>query len=186
MNFTKFGTLPIFRETTIMPKKLFAILTVIAVAFNLFAAKDKDKSEARRARKLSKIPYYTVESVPETMDMLVKRGETITLYLEENPTTGYMWTVRYDKKYCNVDLKQRASKAKRVGAPGLVEVKLRLSSSRGAIVVLSYLRPGEKGGKPFKTVTCRLIDRYRHDHLPPRPPQPGPAATPTKAAPKRK
>ena len=165
-----------------MPKKLFTLLTVIAVAVNLFAAKDTNKEEARRERKLSKTPYYTVESVTETMDMLVKRGENITLYLEENPTTGHMWTVQYDKKYCKVDLKQRASKAKRVGAPGLVEVKLRLSSSRGAIVVLSYQRPGEKGGKPFKTVTCRLIDRYRHDYLPPKPH--GPAVAP--AAPKAK
>ena len=80
MDFTKFGTLPIFKETTIMPKKLFAILTVIAVAFNLFAAKDPAKEEARRARKLSKIPYYNVESVPETMDMVLRRGENFTFY----------------------------------------------------------------------------------------------------------
>ena len=183
MDFIKFGTLPIFKETTIMPKKLFAILTVIAVAFNLFAAKDPAKEEARRARKLSKIPYYNVESVPETMDMVLRRGENFTFYLEENPSTGYMWTAQYDKKYCKVDLNQRASKAKRVGVPGLVEVKIRLSSSRGAIAVLSYRRPGEKGGKPIKTITCRIIDRDHPNHLPPKHHH-GPAVAP--AAPKAK
>ena len=166
-----------------MPKKLFAILTVIAVAFNLFAAKDTAKEEARRPRKQSNILYYTVENAPETMNMVLRRGESITFHLEENPSTGYMWTVQYDKKYCKVDLKQRASKAKRVGVPGLVEVKIRLSSSRGATAVLSYRRPGEKGGKAIKTITCNIIDRDHHNYVLPAH-RGGPAAAP--AGPKAK
>ena len=152
-----------------MPKKLFAVLTLIAVAVNLFAAKDKDKEDERRARKLSRISYYSLENAPETMEIRARRGESITFHLEENPTTGYVWEAKYDKKHCKVDLKQRASKAKRVGAPGLVEVKLKLDTSRDTVVELVYRRPFEKGVKPLKTIRCHLVDRnYHGDYYEPR------------------
>ena len=140
-----------------MPKKLFALLTVTALAFSLFAAKNKDKEEDRRDRKLSRISYYSLENAPETMEIRARRGESITFHLEENPTTGYVWEAKYDKKHCKVDLKQRASKAKRVGAPGLVEVKLKLDTSRDTVVELVYRRPFEKGVKPIKTIRCHLV-----------------------------
>ena len=152
-----------------MSKKLFALLTVTALAFNIFAAKDKDKEEERRARKSSRISYYSLENAPETMEIRARRGESITFHLEENPTTGYVWEARYDKKHCKVDLKQRASKAKRVGAPGLVEVKLKLDTSRDTVVELVYRRPFEKGVKPIKTIRCHLVDsNYHGDYYEPR------------------
>ena len=145
-----------------MPKKLFTLLTVLAVAFNLFAAKDKDKNDDRRDRKRSGLAYYTVENAPEAMEIRARRSESVTFYLEENPTTGYRWEAKFDKKNCKVDLKQRASKAKRVGAPGIVEVKLKLSTSRDTVVELVYRRPFEKGVKPIKTIRCHLVNSSYH------------------------
>ena len=145
-----------------MPKKLFTLLTVLAVAFNLFAAKDKDKNDDRRDPKRSGLAYYTVENAPEAMEIRARRSESVTFYLEENPTTGYRWEAKFDKKNCKVDLKQRASKAKRVGAPGIVEVKLKLSTSRDTVVELVYRRPFEKGVKPIKTIRCHLVNSSYH------------------------
>ena len=143
-----------------MLKKLTLFLTVTVLTLNLFAA--KDKKESRRERKQSGISYYTVENAPETMEVLVKRGETVTFRLEENPTTGYVWEADYDRRNCKVDLKQRASKAKRVGAPGLVEVRLKLNTSSYTVVTLAYRRPFEKGVKPVKTIKCRIVNRNYH------------------------
>ena len=145
-----------------MLKKLTLLLTVTALTLNLSAAKDRNKEEEHRERKLSRISYYSIENAPETMEILVRRGESITFHLEENPTTGYVWEAKYDKKHCKVDLKQRASKAKRVGAPGLVEVKLKLDTSRDTVVELVYRRPFEKGIKPLKTIRCHLVNRNYH------------------------
>ena len=145
-----------------MPKKLFALLTVTALALNLFADKNKDKEEERRERKQSGIAYYNIKNAPEVMEVRIRRGENITFLLEENPTTGYVWVANYDRRRCKVDLRQRASQAKRVGAPGLVEVKIKLNTSRDTTVELSYRRPFEKGVPPLKTIKCHLVHRnYR-------------------------
>ena len=150
-----------------MSKKLFALLTVTALAFNLFAAKDK-KYDNRKDRKQSRISYYTIENAPEAMELRLKHGESITFLLEENPTTGYVWEASYDRKHCKVDLKQRASKANKVGAPGLVEVKIKLRTNRDATVELAYRRPFEKGKKPAKVIRCHILNsNYRGGYYEP-------------------
>ena len=150
-----------------MLKNLTLFLTVTALALNLSAA--KDKKDDRRERKQSSLSYYTVENAPDTMEVRIRRGENLSFYLEENPTTGYVWEVKYDRKHCKVDLKQRASKAKRVGAPGIVEVKIKLNTNRDTTVELAYRRPFEKGVKPIKTIKCHIVNsRYRDEPDEPR------------------
>ena len=144
-----------------MLRTVTILLAVMALALNLCAAKDK-KYNNRKDRKQSRISYYTVENAPEAMELRLKHNESITFLLEENPTTGYVWEASYDRKRCKVDLKQRAAKANKVGAPGMVEVKIKLRTNRDATVELAYRRPFEKGKKPVKVIRCHIVNsRYR-------------------------
>ena len=150
-----------------MLKNFILFLTVAILALNLSAAKDKKVD--RNERKQSNIVYYTVENAPEVMEVRTKRGENLIFNLEENPTTGYVWEANYDRRRCKVELKQRASKAKRVGAPGLVEVRIKLNTGRDTTVTLAYRRPFEKGVKPVKTIRCHLVNiNYRGEFEKPR------------------
>lgn len=144
-----------------MLRTVTILLAVMALALNLCAAKNK-KYNNRKDRKQSRISYYTVENAPEAMELRLKHNESITFLLEENPTTGYVWEASYDRKRCKVDLKQRAAKANKVGAPGMVEVKIKLRTNRDATVELAYSRPFEKGKKPVKVIRCHIVNsRYR-------------------------
>ena len=138
-----------------MLKKLTLLLTATILAFD-FAAAAK-----RTERKQSGVSFYSLADVPETMEIALKRGDSITFRLEENPTTGYVWEARYDRKRCRVTLKSRAAKAKRTGAPGLVEVKIKLTDRHGADIEFAYRRPFEKDKPPLKVIRCHVTNRGR-------------------------
>ena len=139
-------------------KKLIVLLLTLCIALGSSAANKTKKIDKNRKR--SNIVYYTVANAPEAMEIPLRNGDSITFHLEENPTTGYVWEANYDSRRCRVDLKQRASKAKRVGAPGLVEVKIKLNTSRDAVVELAYRRPFEKDKKHLKVIRCHVFNRY--------------------------
>ena len=148
-------------------KKLIVLLLTLGIALGSNAANKTTKPDKNRKR--SNIAYYTVANAPEAMEIPLRRGDSITFNLEENPTTGYVWEVKYDEKRCKVDLKQRASKAKRVGAPGLVEVKIKLKTNHDTTVELVYRRPFEKGKKPLKVIRCHVTNsRYNGESEKPR------------------
>ena len=148
-----------------MLKKLTLLLTATILALDFAAAAEK-KTE----RKQSGISFYSLADVPETMEIALKRGDSITFRLEENPTTGYVWEAKYDRKRCRVTLKSRGAKAKRAGAPGLVEVKIKLTDRHGADIEFAYRRPFEKNKPPLKVIRCHVTNRGR-DVAPDEPPK---------------
>ena len=79
--------------------------------------------------------------------------------LEENMTTGYQWTAKYDPKLCKAEITHCAADSELCGAPGQAVVLLSLLTDAPAEVVLEYRRPWEKDTPPVKTVRCRLISK---------------------------
>jgi predicted secreted protein len=90
-------------------------------------------------------------------------GGCAKITLEENMTTGYRWTAKYDAKLCKVEIDHRGPENQGgvplCGAPGKAIVTVTLLTNATAEVVLEYLRPWEKNTPPVKTVRCKLVSK---------------------------
>jgi len=91
-----------------------------------------------------------------TLNGAVKRGESLTLVLESNPSTGYSWDVsQIDVAGHNSDgQSQFQQKAKMPGAPAKQTIKLDAAQDGNATLALAYRRPWEPA-EPTRRVTLR-------------------------------
>ncbi len=120
--------------------------------------------------------YFTMEQLPTELTGTVFPGKDIDFTLEENATTGYVWSAVYDPRTCRVQLDHKASRANLAGAPGYVEVEIKPLTLEPCVVVLNYARPFEPDKAPAKTVKCTVVSQQVA-------PAPVPVVQPAPAAP---
>ncbi|MHB8108576.1 MAG: protease inhibitor I42 family protein [Syntrophorhabdaceae bacterium] len=91
----------------------------------------------------------------------VTRGETFSISLESNPTTGYSWKWIEEKGPGIVAFQSRVYEApkpairKMAGVPGTERFTFKGRSAGKQDLTFQYLRPWEKDIPPVKTVTFR-------------------------------
>lgn len=91
----------------------------------------------------------------ETVSLRV--GDTVTVTLSENPTTGYRWIVRASAEgVCDVLQDVYRPTIGRVGAGGTHMWQLRAARSGAGRLDLACLRPWEAGRAPVSTFTLYL------------------------------
>jgi len=83
-------------------------------------------------------------------------GQTLTISLEANPTTGYTWAVQPLEEEILEQVGKPSYKpsAKRVGAGGTQTFRFRAVAPGKVELRLIYCQPWAKGQKPAKTFTC--------------------------------
>jgi inhibitor of cysteine peptidase len=95
---------------------------------------------------------FTEENNGQSIDLKV--GETITVRLESNPTTGYGWFLS-DKTDQSVILmfsseyKQSPADKELVGAGGFETFKFKGAKPGTTEIILNYLKPWEEGTEPI-------------------------------------
>lgn len=94
-------------------------------------------------------PAYAVE---EKMELTV--GESTSITLPGNPTTGYMWGVAESPDAVKVEiaLKEQDSPTGMVGCPRASVVTITAVQTGQGVVKLVYARPWEKDKAPAETL----------------------------------
>ncbi len=92
----------------------------------------------------------------------VKRGDTLAVHLDANPSTGYRWemTRLAGGSVVPVGLPdyqpETAAGVPRVGAPGHTTFRFRALEAGTSSIELAYRRPWEAGVAPAKTVRFEI------------------------------
>ena len=105
---------------------------------------------------------YAPFEFPDRAYMLlaVKAGDTVTLPIEENPTTGYAWELDnanpavlslVSSKYSQP--KQEEGEMPLCGAPGVKTFVLKAAKAGSTTLIFKYRRAWEKDVAPIKQVT---------------------------------
>ncbi|MFO1284091.1 MAG: protease inhibitor I42 family protein [Burkholderiales bacterium] len=93
---------------------------------------------------------------------VVKRGDTLAVHLEGNPTTGYRWELvrlagESVAQVGNADYQpETAAGVPRVGAPGHTTFRFRATKPGTSVVELAYRRAWEKSVAPAKAVRFEI------------------------------
>ncbi len=93
---------------------------------------------------------------------LVKRGDTIAVHLDSNPTTGYRWelTRLAGASVVQVGLPdyqpETSAGVPRVGAPGHTTFRFRAMQPGTSSIDLAYRRPFEPGVPPARTIRFEI------------------------------
>lgn len=125
------------------------ILLILFVATALFAGENADAS-------------YVPFEFPDRAFMLlaVKAGDSVTLPIEENPTTGYAWELDnsnaaslalVSSKYSQPQ--QKEGELPLCGAPGVKTFIFKATKAGSSTLVFKYRRAWEKDVAPIKQVT---------------------------------
>lgn len=94
-----------------------------------------------------------------TRPVAVNAGQTFTLRLRSNPTTGYIWELADPLKEGVLSLigrKYQADKTDRVGASGTEIWTFKAGGTGEARINLQYVRPWEKDTPPVQTTQFRI------------------------------
>jgi inhibitor of cysteine peptidase len=92
----------------------------------------------------------------------VKRGDTLAVHLDADPTTGYRWelTRLAGSSVTQIGLPdyqpETAAGVPRVGAPGHTTFRFRALASGTSSIELAYRRPGEGNDAAAKTVRFEI------------------------------
>jgi inhibitor of cysteine peptidase len=90
----------------------------------------------------------------------VKHGETFDIALESNPTTGYSWNllepINADKLHISAS-NYTPDKGSLIGAGGKRIITFQTKKRGFATIKLGYLRVWEKGIKPLKERSFRIM-----------------------------
>ena len=92
----------------------------------------------------------------------VKRGDTLAIHLDANPTTGYRWELARLAGSSVVQIglpdyqPETAAGVPRVGAPGHTTFRFRAMQSGTSSIELAYRRPWETGVAAAKTVRFEI------------------------------
>jgi len=90
---------------------------------------------------LNTVPNMDI--ISETME--VKIGETLTISLISNPTTGYSWQPEFDAEFLKlVDKEFVIGSSDLVGAPGIEKFEFLTLKQGETMVTMIYKRPWEE------------------------------------------
>ena len=103
---------------------------------------------------------YTMENNGQTVTLA--RGDTLTLKLESNPTTGYGWQLTEDMDGSVASLEKteyrQSEKAEEmVGSGGYEYFYFRAGSPGSTYIVLNYARPWEEGVEPIDVFKLSVV-----------------------------
>ncbi len=103
------------------------------------------------------VPPAAVEPADRTENLTVKKGETFSVTLESNITTGFSWQAEFDEKSVElIEQKYDESGAQdRVGAGGADVFKFRALAAGQTVVRFRYARPWESV-QPAKTAVYEV------------------------------
>ena len=93
---------------------------------------------------------------------IVKRGDTLAVHLDSNPTTGFRWELARlaGASVTQVGLPdyqpETAAGVPRVGAPGHTTFRFRAMQPGTSSIELAYRRPWETGAAAAKTVRFEI------------------------------
>ena len=98
--------------------------------------------------------YFSLEKMPETLNISVKSGRDIDLKLEENTKDNYKWQAAYDAQQCVVKIEHKLPKiAVENGTGGYADVDIDSRTDLPFIVTLNYVKTDDPNAKPAKTLT---------------------------------
>lgn len=132
--------------------------------------------------------FFRLEQLPAELTGTVFPGKDIEFSIEENASTGYVWSAVYDPRVCRVQFDHKTPRGALPGAPGYVEVEIKPLTPAPCVVVLNYSRPFEPDKAPVRSVKCTVSTAGSGAPVPPAPaapaaPAPAPAAPAAPAAP---
>ena len=105
---------------------------------------------------------YMIDGSVDGHVEVVKRGDTLAVHLEGNPTTGYRWELvrlagESVAQVGNADYQpETAAGVPRVGAPGHTTFRFRATKPGTSVVELAYRRAWEKSVAPAKAVRFEI------------------------------
>lgn len=126
--------------------------------------------------------FFRLEQLPAELTGTVFPGKDIEFSIEENASTGYVWSAVYDPRVCRVQFDHKTPRGALPGAPGYVEVEIKPLTPAPCVVVLNYSRPFEPDKAPVRSVKCTVSTAGSGAPVPPAPVAPG-APAPAPAAP---
>lgn len=88
-------------------------------------------------------------------------GQTLTLTLKSNPTTGYQWQVRdLDEAVLKLsNYEYRADTPITIGSGGVDVWSFEAQASGQTTLRLEYVRPWEEGKEPIQTFSVEVVVR---------------------------
>lgn len=107
------------------------------------------------------VMWRTLDNTGQNQVVRVESGDRLFFELEENATTGYLWTAKSDDADVEVKLEHIAADGSdgRCGAPGKVKVELRVHRGYDgpSAITFAYQRPWED--KPIRSFVITLFRR---------------------------
>ena len=108
-------------------------------------------------QKLDKKRFYEYAEIPEMLRYGLHKGKSVTFYIEENITTGYLWFARYDANLVSVEIEHQDAKFTEpgfVGRPGRARIKVTAKYDCETLIEFIHARPWEweKDVPPAKVV----------------------------------
>jgi inhibitor of cysteine peptidase len=103
---------------------------------------------------------YTLENKGETIELA--QGDSITLKLESNPTTGYGWQLTDDMDgtviiLTSTEFKQSKKDEGLVGSGGYEYFYIKSIAPGSTDIILNYARPWEEGIEPVDVFKLSVI-----------------------------
>jgi inhibitor of cysteine peptidase len=85
-------------------------------------------------------------------------SDTVSLNLDGNPTTGYMWEISsIDRDFLQVVEQSYNSSSDLIGAGGMFTFTFRAAAKGSTNLCLVYARPWEKTSPPAKTFEVTVV-----------------------------
>ena len=104
--------------------------------------------------------FFAVRNSPNSKIIETNIGESFTITMDSNPTTGYQWQVARQLDAGLVELigsQYIHPKTDLVGAPGKEEWSFKAIRAGKTIISFDYVRPWEKNELPAQTDTFIII-----------------------------
>ena len=114
---------------------------------------------------------FALDDVPGELVVERRAGEPVRFALEENGTTGYLWTAEWNTNECEVVLDHRGAAEKNergemlCGAAGTLNVAVTSKIYTPARIEFAYKRSWEKGVKPIRALKLIVYTVDRHSHI---------------------
>ena len=115
--------------------------------------------ETHSAAQKAPASVVTISDKDNGTDIDLPQGATLLVKLSSNPSTGYSWAVKGDPsplKLEKTSVKKGKQSSKKVGAPGVQELRFDATSAGMASLTLEYRRPWEYTASPAKTFSVRV------------------------------
>ena len=138
-----------------MSLRSIAIGVSALLIFTMHGGAQESHSTAQK----SPASVVTISDQDNGKDIDLPQGATLLVKLTSNPSTGYSWAVKGDPsplKLEKTSTKKGKQSSKKVGAPGVQELRFVASSAGMASLTLEYRRPWEYNVAPAKTFSARV------------------------------